>query len=219
MDSRTQRIIDNISKKVSLYNYKVDELSKEEEKKKEFELDREEAKKRKEEYDNLNLACKLMLEKLTHKSKYKLETFLTYALQSIFTDRNYEIKLILKEDSKSSGLEISLVESNSEQEITDSVGGGIVSLIGLLLQIYYIEIYGLNKTMIIDEGLRQISTGKLSSKEGKEPINYLENTVNFMSYLSKEKGYKFIIVTHDNFVRSIADRVYEVEKGKVNLVV
>lgn len=159
--------------------------------------------------DNLLYTCKLLLEKLVNVSKSNIEQFLTFAIRKIFTDRNYEIKLILKEDSKRPALELVLVEDNIEQSITDAVGGGILATLGLLLQIYYIEVYNLNKTMFIDEGLKEISH---NSNTGQ---SYLGAVLEFLKYLSTERGYTFVIVTHDATVMSYADKLYTVNNGVV----
>lgn len=169
--------------------------------------------------ESIIYACKLILEKLTYNSKVKLENFLTYALRNIFTDRNYEIKLIMREDTKRPALELTLVEDGIEQEITDAVGGGILSTLGLLLQIYYIEVYNLRRILFIDEGLKEISTGNLSViGDNKETTNYLSTVLLFLKWLAKEKDYSFVIVTHDNNVRNFADSIYEVQKGEVKHV-
>lgn len=163
--------------------------------------------------------CKLIIERLTTSSKSKLEEFLTMAVQQIFTDHQYEIQLVFKEDTKKPGLELTLIENGVGQEITDAVGGGIVSTLGLLLQIYYVEAYGLNKILFIDEGLKEISTGSMTQDSDNitiEQVNYLENTLKFLKWLSTEHGYKFVIVTHDNNVRALADKVYEVSGGIVS---
>ncbi len=164
-------------------------------------------------YENVVFACKLILEKLTKDSKIKLEMFLTYAVQSIFTDKNYEIKLNVREDTKNPNLEIMLVEDGVEQEIKDAVGGGILSTLGLLLQIYYLEAYGLSKTMFIDEGLKEVST----SVDGTQ-VSYLNNLLDFLKYLSDKKGYTFVIVTHDENVKNYADVLYNVDEGKVKRI-
>lgn len=164
--------------------------------------------------DNINFACKLILEKITYASKAKLERFLTEAIKRIFSDRNYEIKLILKEDTKKPGLELTLSENGIDQEITDAVGGGIISTLGLLLQIYYIEVYNLNKIMFIDEGLKEVSTGINANVES---ANYLENLLLFLQWLAEEKKYALVIITHDNTIKKFANRIYSVEKGKVTI--
>lgn len=164
--------------------------------------------------NNILLACKLMLEKITYQNKAKIEQFITYALQTIFTDRNYGIELEIKEDVKRPALTIMLVENGIKQDIKDSVGGGIITTLGFLFQIYYLEVYNKNKVMFIDEGLKEVS--KLDEEQSN--VDYLSNLLEFLKWLSTEHGYKFVIVTHDDTVKDIADSVYGVKLGKVSLV-
>jgi DNA repair exonuclease SbcCD ATPase subunit len=171
--------------------------------------------KRKDQLDNLIFTCKHILEKITFDSKHKLEKFLSYAFKNIFTDRQYSIELALKEDTKKPGLELTLIEDGKKQEITESVGGGILSTLGLLLQIYYVEVYNLNKIMFIDEGLKEVSTDQTVYTH--DNVNYLKNILGFLKWLSYEKQYRFVIVTHDSQVKEFADKIYEVKKGGVAL--
>lgn len=164
------------------------------------------------ELNNVLLACKLILEKITYMNKTKLEQFITYALQNIFTDRNYEIELDIKEDGKLPALNILLVEDGVKQDIRDAVGGGIITTLGFLFQIYYLEVYGKNKIMLIDEGLKEVSKLDKDSE-----VDYLANLLNFLKWLSEERKYKFVIITHDDFVKTIADKTYKVNKGEVFL--
>lgn len=160
--------------------------------------------------EKVQVACKALVEALTKVNKTNLENFLTFAVKTIFSDRNYEVKFILKEETKRPGLEFTLVEDGIEQGITDAVGGGIISVLGLLSQIYFLELYGLEKVLFIDEGLKEVS-GYNSTGD----INYLQNTLSFLKYLAENKGYMFVIITHDTYVKDIADVVYGVESGKV----
>lgn len=208
----SKEILDKIKSKQQVYNYVKNNLGTLKVEKESLIASLASQEEDKSLLDNILYACKLILEKLTYNSKTKLEHFITYALQNIFTDRNYQIKLSIKEDTKNPGIELTLVEDGIEQEITDAVGGGILSTLGLLLQIYYIEVYNLRKIMFIDEGLKEVSTG-----HGELSVNYLDNVLKFLKWLSEEKDYTFVIVTHDNRVRQFADRVYEVKKGELIL--
>lgn len=209
-------IINAFKEKQALANYKKETLAKYINDKEALENKKEELSDRLDAFDNLMFTCKLIIEKITFNSKHKLEKFLSYAFQNIFTDRHYAVELTLKEDTKKAGLEITLVEGDKRQEVTESVGGGIISTLGLLLQIYYIEVYDLNKIMFIDEGLKEVSTGQMVN--GHEDVNYLKNILNFLKWLSEEKQYKFVIVTHDAQVKEFADKIYEVNKGSVTNV-
>lgn len=201
---------------VSLKKYKEDSLKRLIAEKDRLSDKKNDLKDREEQFDNLMYTCKLIIEKITFNSKHKLEKFLTYAFQNIFVDRDYKVELSLKEDTKKAGLELTLVENEVRQEVTESVGGGIITTLGLLLQIYYIEVYGLNKVMFIDEGLKEVSTGQMVN--GHESVNYLANILNFLKWLSEEKDYRFVIVTHDAQVRAFADKIYEVKEGSVTHV-
>lgn len=206
-----KHLIDKLKIKQAEYKLKVDHINKVEE-------DIVELKKEIQEYaeviellNNRSYGCKLLVEKLVAISKSNLEEFLTFALQKIFVDRNYQVRLDFKEDSKRPGLDLMLVENGQAQEITDSVGGGIMSTLGLLLQIYYIEVYGLNKMMFIDEGLKEISKANPHDEEAED---YLEHLLSFLKWLSEERDYTFVIVTHDTSVVSQADQVYTIKNGK-----
>lgn len=206
-------LIDSIRGKRNLKDYKVNTLNEYITDRDNLIKERDSLKDNEVRLDNLLFTCKLILEKITFNSKHKLERFLTYAFQNIFTDRHYAIELVLKEDTKKPGLELTLVEDGKKQEITESVGGGIISTLGLLLQIYYVQVYDINKILFIDEGLKEVSTDQASFES--ENTNYLKNILGFLKWLASEKDYRFVIVTHDLQVREFADAVYEVKKGSV----
>jgi len=207
-------LLASIKYKKAEYEIKLDSLSKGLLNKQKMQMELDRLVPLKDDNTNISYACKLLLEKLVNTSKSQLENFLTFAINQIFPNREYSIELILKKDSKQPALELTLVESGVKQNIKDSVGGGILHTLGLLLQIYYIEVYKLNKVMFIDEGLKAVSSN--STFDGKG-ISYLENVLNFLKYLSKERGYTFVLVTHEDKVREYADKTYIVERGKVKL--
>jgi hypothetical protein len=206
-------VINEVKKKVQRYNFLSTQIENKESDKITVGKELEKKQQLSLELDNLIYTCKIVLEKLTYANKAKLEEFLTMAVQNVFTDRDYAIELIIKEDTKKPGLELTLTEGGVQQEITDAVGGGIISTLGLLLQIYYIETYKLNKIMFIDEGLKEVSTGLNS--DTSESTNYLDNLLTFLQWLSETKGYSLVIVTHDNAVRKFATNVYEIQLGRV----
>lgn len=206
-------LINKIRSGKQLYNFKSKQVEKLKSEKESIKKDLERLSNEKSELENLIFTCKLILEKITYASKSRLEEFLTDAIRSIFIDRDYKIELVMRDDTKRPALELTLTEGGIQQEITDAVGGGIISTLGLLLQIYYIEVYGLNKVMFIDEGLKEVSTGL--NNESTESINYLENLLSFLKWLAEEKQYSLVIVTHDNNVRKFANKVYEVKLGEV----
>jgi len=133
---------------------------------------------------------------------------LTFALQTIIYDKDYSVKILLKESRNSKQAEIILVSKQEdgsiiESPIPDNCGGGISAIVGLVLQIFFIQYFKLNKLLIMDEALSQIS---------KE---YIPNTMTFLKTLSKERGFKFLLVCHDNRIIKHADYMYRMEMGKL----
>lgn len=207
-------LINQIQEKVNKYNFIKSTLETKEVQKKSKEETLSLHNSTLEEINQIMLACKLILEKITYQNKVKIEEFITYALQNIFTDRDYRIELEIKEDTKRPALTMMLVENGIKQDIKDAVGGGIITTLGFLLQIYYLEVYNKNKIMFIDEGLKEVS--KLDQEA--ENIDYLGNLLQFLKWLSEDRGYKFVVVTHDDTVREVADTVYRVRLGEVEKI-
>ena len=136
---------------------------------------------------------------------------MTYSLQTIFYDRDYSVKILLKESRNSKQAEILLVDKKEdgsiiESPIPDNCGGGIVAVLGLVLQVFFIQYFKLNKILIIDEGLSQISSG------------YIKPTMQFMKMLSDERGFKFLFICHDIRFIKYADYQYEMIQGKLKEV-
>lgn len=136
---------------------------------------------------------------------------MTYALQTIFYDMNYSVKILLKESRNSKQAEILLVDKKEdgsiiESPIPDNCGGGITSVLGLVLQVFFIQYFKLNKILIIDEGLSQISNA------------YIKPTMEFMKTLSEQRDFKFMFICHDPRFIKYADYQYEMVHGKLKEV-
>lgn len=136
---------------------------------------------------------------------------MTYALQTIFYDMDYSVKILLKESRNSKQAEILLVDKKEdgsiiESPIPDNCGGGITSVLGLVLQVFFIQYFKLNKILIIDEGLSQISNA------------YIKPTMEFMKTLSEQRDFKFMFICHDPRFIKYADYQYEMVHGKLKEV-
>lgn len=208
----SKQTIDALKEKQALLNYKRGTYTKLESEKEKLNIELDKLIKQRTLKDNLVYSCDLLLKKVVANSKDSLESFLTFAVKKIFTDRDYEVKLVLKEETKRPGLDLVLVENGIEQIMAESVGGGVLSTIGLLLQIYYIEAYNLNKILFIDEGLKEISKADPDNEDSKD---YLEEVLAFLKWLGVERNYTFIVITHDTDVSTNADKLYKVVNGEV----
>ena len=131
----------------------------------------------------------------------------SFALQSIFHDKDYSVKLIIGESRTANTADLVLVDKTSGTEILsdipDSVGGGVSAVIGFVLQVFYIMYFKLNRVLFIDEGLSAVSS------------EYLPNLMEFIRMLSEKKGFKFLCVIHDVRFLKYADYCYKMDNGNL----
>lgn len=138
----------------------------------------------------------------------QIADLITYALQTIFSDKDYSIKILLKESRNTKQADIILVSTDEdgntiESPVPDNCGGGISAVIGLVMQIFFIQYNKLNKVLIMDEALSQISA------------DYIPTTMKFLKMLSEQRGFKFLLISHDSKIIKHADIIYKMEMGNL----
>jgi hypothetical protein len=89
-------------------------------------------------------------------------------------------------------------------EIDDN-GFGVQSIIGFVLQIYFIIYHKLYPVLFLDEAFSTLSL---------EYIPYLKSLINS---LSEKYNFIFVLITHDTRFMEISDKTYKVKDGKVFL--
>lgn len=129
------------------------------------------------------------------------------ALQAIFFDRLYEIVFEITDKRKVKNLDMILVEQKGEHTINsnirDSVGGGVRTIIGVVLRVYFILYFNQARILFLDEALAKVSE------------LYLPKVMEFFSQLAQDLGFIFVIVTHDEKIMSYAKTYYLVSNGAV----
>lgn len=133
-----------------------------------------------------------------------ISSLLTYALTTVL-EEDYEVKILISDKRANKSAEFILNHNGLETPLTYN-GGGVKSVIGLVLNIYYILKYNLPHILFLDEYLTQISK------------QYLPNVFSFLSELSSKYDFIFVLVTHDSDIMSYSNRVYEVVEGRVREV-
>lgn len=136
-----------------------------------------------------------------------LEKLLNSAVSTIFFDKNYRIEFEVSEYRNSNNLTIYLIDTLDDgTEIKTDIknnGFGIKTIIGFILQIYFILYNKLSPILFIDEGFSALSD---------QYIPYLRS---LLVSLTNEYGFIFVLVAHDPRFIEIADRTYEVKNGEV----
>ena len=161
-------------------------------------------------YEDAISYMKELIDALSRTHINHLEKLLSSAVTTIFFDRKYKIQFEVSEYRNSNCLSIYLIETQEDgleikTDIKDN-GFGIKTIIGFILQVYFILYHKLSPIIFIDEGFSAISN---------QYIPYLRSLLNS---LKEEYGFIFVLVAHDPRFIDIADQTYEVKNGEVRLV-
>lgn len=136
-----------------------------------------------------------------------LEKLLNSAISTIFFDKNYSIRFEVSEYRNSNCLSINLIETldDGTEIVTDikDNGFGIKTIVGFILQIYFILYHKLSPILFVDEGFSSLSD---------QYIPYLRSLLNS---LKEEYNFIFVLIAHDLRFIQIADLRYEVKDGEV----
>ena len=129
----------------------------------------------------------------------------TYALQTIFTDKDYALELEIRELRSKNSCELYLIDSTDKDNIIKAklsdTGGGVQTVISFVLQIFYIMYYGLNRILFLDESLSAVSQ------------EYIPSLMSFIKSLSEKRGFVFLCIMHDNRFFPYADKIYLMKDG------
>ena len=152
---------------------------------------------------------KKIIEGMSQSQINHLETLINSSLETIFFDRNYYVELKVTELRNTNNLQILLNEVLEDGQIVktklEDNGYGVKSIIGLVLQIYFILYYHQYPILFMDEAMTNLS---------KQYLPYFKSLIND---LAEKYGFIFVLVTHDRDIMELSDRTYFVEKGKVTL--
>ena len=176
-----------------------------------------EIKQSKEQLHNLNQALdimKLCITKLSEGHINHLNHLVNSMLKQVFDDKNYEVEFQLSDSKNGKLLNIILKDIISPDEIitTDihDNGGGLQTIIGFILQVYFILYFNQEHILFLDESLSALSS------------DYIGNLIAFMDQLVEKYQFTFVSVIHDTrFTDEILNqpslpiKVYNIENGKI----
>ena len=161
-------------------------------------------------YEDAISYMKELIDALSRTHINHLEKLLNSAVTTIFFDRKYKIQFEVSEYRNSNCLSIHLIETQEDgleikTDIKDN-GFGIKTIIGFILQVYFILYHKLSPIIFIDEGFSNLS------------LQYIPYLRSLLTSLKEEYGFIFVLVSHDLRLIDIADLKYEVRNGEVRLI-
>ena len=160
--------------------------------------------------DSLSI-FKILQEKLTQNHINHITQLINHALTSVFNDdqTQYQIRIEINQQRNNNTAQFYLL-TTQQQETTETLlqnnGFGIQSLIGFVLQIYFILQHKQEHILFLDESLTAISTDKLPKLK------------QFIHEVSQQYDFYFILIAHMESLFDLADYTYNVDQGKVTLV-
>lgn len=150
---------------------------------------------------------KVLIDKISINTVRSIEAFVTQALRTIFYDRDYSFEIRATDKRNTKYAELYLKEGDNEFSIHNSlIAGGVLTVIGWLLQIYHLNKLKRAPIIFTDESLTAISA------------EYRPNFFQWVSKLAEAKGLMIVLVTHDNALMEYADRTYYVNMGVIKEV-
>lgn len=157
---------------------------------------------------------KLCITKLSEGHISHLNDLVNSMLKQVFDDKDYEVEFQLNDNKNGKILNIILKDRISDDEVivTDihDNGGGLQTIVGFILQVYFIIYFNQEHILFLDESLSALSS------------EYIPNLIAFMGSLVDKYGFAFVSVIHDKrFIDNILDQsslyinLYNIEDGRV----
>lgn len=163
--------------------------------------------------NDLNLLLKskpyidTVIQKFSGNMLKNLEDLLSYSVSKIFYDRNYSVSISVSEKRSQKCADLFLVEDGKYYPVSNSsVSGGVLTVIGFILQIFFISNLNTEKVIFLDEQLSCISS------------QYIDNFFSLVEELADKIGLVIVLVSHDDRFIRFASRVYKVKGGKFTLL-
>jgi len=130
--------------------------------------------------------------------KRKIESLVTIAIRGVF-DRPLTFKLIFEQKRNHIEATPLILEGENEYNPKDDLGGGVIDIISfsLRLVLWHLSNPKSINLFVLDEPFK--FTGALIEKAGA-----------MLQYLSKELKFQVLMISHDDSLINICDRVYRV---------
>lgn len=148
----------------------------------------------------------LLVQQYADTTLQQLEHFLSYGVQQVFYDRAYSVSITVTERRGLKNADVYLHEGAAKYPMQNAaVAGGVLVVVGFLLQVFYVLNLDVTKTIFLDEALSNIST------------QYLDRFFGILAELATATGLALVLVTHDQRFLPYAQRVYRVSEGVYTL--
>lgn len=133
----------------------------------------------------------------------ELNAILNYGVQNIFDDCSYSINIDYDKEKCKAGFSLNYIDIDNNFINADisQCGGGIKTVVGVLMQIFFIMQYNIEPILFVDEGFSQVSS------------QYLPNLFVVISEICQKNNLKILLITHDSRILQFGNSRYEIQNG------
>ena len=143
-------------------------------------------------------AVDIVYERSVLELKDILNTALTYA----FTDRNFDMDIVIS-DKRGKSLTFVIKENDHPVNLKTGMGMGVKCVISAVLQMYYLQCQN-SKILLLDEAYSNISK------------SYVPNFFDFLRQMCEKLDFTIIIITHDERFLDMGNKTYIFNEGVVS---
>jgi DNA repair exonuclease SbcCD ATPase subunit len=162
--------------------------------------------KRIKDYEEVHRIWVGVANKIQTSARSHIENIVTMAIQTVF-EENYKFKLEFKEQRNNISCTPLIIENDKEYSPKDAMGGGMLDIIGFALRItlWSMRVPRSRNIFILDEPFR--FCGDLTLKAAM-----------MLKKLSEKLNFQVLLVTHDEELKVMCDRVWSINKRKFSKI-
>lgn len=131
-----------------------------------------------------------------------VDRLVTSGLRVVFDDMKFEFKTKVEKIRNRTGVKFELYDDGRTYKLTDSFGGGVLAVVGVLLRVVTIILLKQRRVLLLDETLAHVSE------------KYQANTSNLLKKLCGELGFTILLVSHQEEFATKADTHYRLVGAK-----
>lgn len=150
-----------------------------------------------------------LIEKINEQNIEGMVKLVNQAISYIFDDREFTVYQQIEESRGVKTFNLFLIENKNGQEIhcniRDHVGDGVRTIVGLMVLIYYLQVSGAHRFIVLDESLASVADC------------YLDNLFAFIRNIATQGKFVFLMVSHDVRVFPYVDNKYIMQNGRLTV--
>lgn len=152
------------------------------------------------------IVLKKLVDRATQEDLEKIQEFATNGMKKVLYDQDIECRISATSKTGAAKVRIFGKEGDVEGPFLRTFGGGVWNTVSFVLRLIFILRFGMRRVIFLDESFSKIS-------EEYQP--YMSELV---QSLSKQLGFKVLLITHQPSFAEHADKVYQAKSVKGKLV-